>query len=61
MKLLKKYRMYQAPRVREASLETEGVFCQSLFRVEVDELDVITSDTIVDDEGSHTVGNYIEF
>ncbi len=25
-----KYRNYQAPRVREASLETEGVFCQSL-------------------------------
>ena len=37
-----KHRNYQTPRVREACLETEGVFCQSLRVLwQVDETDNI--------------------
>ena len=39
---LKKYRMYQAPRVGLNSLETEGIFCQSLRpNGQADEIHVI--------------------
>ena len=45
MKLLKKYRMYQAPRMGENSLEAEGIFCQS-FRdnSQADEIHLIGGD-----------------
>ena len=39
-----KYRKYQAPQLKEASLETEGVFCQSLRVLwKVDETENINS------------------
>ena len=57
---LSKYRKYQAPRVREAGLETEGIFCQS-FRglMEVDPAD--NRNTYFDDEGNTTEPLNIEF
>lgn len=59
---LKKYRKYQAPRVGEATLEAEGIFCQSLrVLMEVDLLDVVTSDTVGEGEDAVTKGTYIEF
>ena len=50
------------PRVREASLETEGIFCQSLrVLVQVDPLETVTSDTVGEGEDATTVGTYLEF
>lgn len=40
-----KYRKYQAPQLKEASLETEGVFCQSLrTNAQLDEIYVVDID-----------------
>ncbi len=52
MKLVK-HRKYQAPRVREASLEAEGLFCESfvgLMRVDESE----NMNTYLEDDGSTT-------
>lgn len=59
---LKNYQKYQTPRVGEAILEAEGIFCQSLrVRMEVDPLEIVTSDTVGEGESAETKGTYIEF
>ncbi len=59
---LSKYKKYQAPWVKETTLEAEGIFCQSLrVRMEVDPLEIVTSDTVGEGESAETKGTYIEF